>query len=454
MNSKNPLFKFTILFIALLTIFSCTSEGVESEEPVTKGFAVVNTLPVGIDHNSGTMANAGGKIVSSDSPITNRGVCWSTGPNPTINDSKTEDGTGIGEFLSDMTGLEPNTRYYFRAYATNSAGTSYGGEIDFFTSKIYRGDVYLPSQENVDNFGAEDYLIVVGNLNIGKEGGSDITNLRALSNLNQVGGDLNIGGYVSGYGVLENPLLESLEGLGYLASVDTYYLNDYIPKDLSIGYCPKLENLDELNLFIFEGDITIEYNDGLQNIDGLARITKAEAIHIRNNASLTNLDGLSNIENITYIQLSRNPVLSDIGGIQISNVVLGGLMISENDILADLSVFSDITAISYDLDITDSPAIVDLTPFSKLTHIGRMLHITNTGVTNLDAFASLEVVGGSYETYSEPELKINDNDKLVNVCGLLNLFETDFPGEYQIYRNALRSNVTKEEILDGDCAEE
>jgi uncharacterized protein (TIGR02145 family) len=76
-----------------------------------------------------------GSIVTNDGGIavTARGVCWSTFPNPAIAGSHTNDGTGIGPFTSEITGLVPSTHYYVRAYATNSAGTAYGEEHDFST---------------------------------------------------------------------------------------------------------------------------------------------------------------------------------------------------------------------------------------------------------------------------------------------------------------------------------
>jgi hypothetical protein len=66
--------------------------------------------------------------------LTQHGVCWSTSPNPTIAlPTKTEQGVKntTGVFTSNITGLSPNTTYYVRAYATNSEGTSYGGQVSF-----------------------------------------------------------------------------------------------------------------------------------------------------------------------------------------------------------------------------------------------------------------------------------------------------------------------------------
>ena len=65
--------------------------------------------------------------------ITARGVCWSTKQNPTINDNKTIDGNGTGNYISYITNLSENTQYYVRAYATNSMGTSYGSQMSFIT---------------------------------------------------------------------------------------------------------------------------------------------------------------------------------------------------------------------------------------------------------------------------------------------------------------------------------
>lgn len=82
-------------------------------------------------------AMGGGNVTSSGGlSITARGVCWSTSSNPTIANSKTANGTGIGSFVSSITGLLPNTTYYVRAYATNSKGTSYGNQINIKTSEV------------------------------------------------------------------------------------------------------------------------------------------------------------------------------------------------------------------------------------------------------------------------------------------------------------------------------
>ena len=96
----------------------------------------VSTSPVG----DITSTNAtGGGVITDDggAPVTGRGVCWSTSHNPTIEDNKTNDGTGTGSFTSSLTGLTGGTTYYVRAYATNNVETAYGEEVNFTTTNTF-----------------------------------------------------------------------------------------------------------------------------------------------------------------------------------------------------------------------------------------------------------------------------------------------------------------------------
>jgi len=79
-------------------------------------------------------ATGGGNVTADGgAPVIERGVCWSLTPSPTIADSRTFDGNGPGVFVSNISGLSMASTYYVRAYATNSAGTSYGNEVMFTT---------------------------------------------------------------------------------------------------------------------------------------------------------------------------------------------------------------------------------------------------------------------------------------------------------------------------------
>ena len=91
-----------------------------------------DVLTGSVTNITSSSATCGGNVISNGGDIiTARGICWSTSQNPTLNDSHTSEGTGIGYFSSNITGLTAGTTYYLRAYATNSAGTAYGQETSF-----------------------------------------------------------------------------------------------------------------------------------------------------------------------------------------------------------------------------------------------------------------------------------------------------------------------------------
>jgi len=84
-----------------------------------------------------TTATGNGNITDDGGATATRGMCWDTSATPTITDSHATNGTGEGAYTVAMTGLDAGTKYYVRAYATNSAGTSYGAEVEFDTLSAF-----------------------------------------------------------------------------------------------------------------------------------------------------------------------------------------------------------------------------------------------------------------------------------------------------------------------------
>lgn len=94
--------------------------------------SLVQTHPV--SNVSNTTAYCGGLVNITSHYVIRKGVCWSTSPNPTINNNKTSEGAGALKFSSQIAGLAPSTTYYLRAYATTTtSNTEYGNEIVFRT---------------------------------------------------------------------------------------------------------------------------------------------------------------------------------------------------------------------------------------------------------------------------------------------------------------------------------
>ena len=130
---KESSFKTHIL-IAFL-ILTCFVGCEKDEDPVV--LPLLATL--GANNITTNFANSGGLISDNGGgQISERGVCWSTSTNSTIEEAqKTIDGKGIGSYTSSLNGLISGTTYFVRAYASNEAGTAYGNEITFKTSNSF-----------------------------------------------------------------------------------------------------------------------------------------------------------------------------------------------------------------------------------------------------------------------------------------------------------------------------
>jgi uncharacterized protein (TIGR02145 family) len=121
-----------ISFIFSLIIISLSSCKKENETEVVYKLPTVLTKEItNIDSNSltieGEVTNTGNDVIIA------RGFCWSLSNNPTIENNKITSGNGFGNFTSEIIGLQTNTTYHIRAFATNSIGTAYGNDLEFVT---------------------------------------------------------------------------------------------------------------------------------------------------------------------------------------------------------------------------------------------------------------------------------------------------------------------------------
>ena len=133
-----------------------------------------------------TSADVAGEIVDPGwSTITQYGHCWSTSPEPTIDDELfnlgSTDTTGL--YTSNLYNLASYTTYYVRAYAINSEGITYSEDI-VFTTLIGSGSS-CPGMATITHAGQIYNTVQIGdqcwlreNLNIGTmiDGNSDQTN--------------------------------------------------------------------------------------------------------------------------------------------------------------------------------------------------------------------------------------------------------------------------------------
>ncbi|OPX84342.1 MAG: Fibronectin type III domain protein [Pelotomaculum sp. PtaB.Bin104] len=128
----------------------------------------VTTSAAGSITTSSALLN--GNITSNgNSAVTEYGFYWGTSTNPSTKKSVgTNDQSGA--FSTSLTGLNPNTTYYFKAYAKNTQGESFGDVLNFTTAKeIVKPTVTTVSAGNID------YGSATLNGTIGDNGGAPIT---------------------------------------------------------------------------------------------------------------------------------------------------------------------------------------------------------------------------------------------------------------------------------------
>jgi uncharacterized protein (TIGR02145 family) len=183
---KNPDNSGFIFYLGNQLMYTAHANGyydnTKFDDPTTSTIYTFNMAPINtaviptvstspVTNITQTTATSGGNVTSDGgAPVTARGVCWSTSPNPTTAGSHTTDGSGIGSFISYLTSLTPNTPYYVRAYATNSAGTGYGNEIMFTTGQNITSPIV--STANVTNI---TQTTATSGGNVTSDGGAPVT---------------------------------------------------------------------------------------------------------------------------------------------------------------------------------------------------------------------------------------------------------------------------------------
>lgn len=231
-------------------------------EPTVMTSAVTNITP--------ESAISGGKIIDKGgADIITRGICWSTSPGPTLNDSLSTDDLTDSTYTSTINWLSENTTYYVRAYATNRVGTGYGNEISFktpvfSTNSDFKPTGMLPSTKEeilsiptIESSGLFSALPMVkssGNAN-------KKTELKVPSPYNQ-NGNQNCAPAAVGYGMM-SVLFNDVEGYddyeGDMKKFSPFYIWNQLNIWDEIGKWFKTSLVQALNIVMDQGCCKLAY---------------------------------------------------------------------------------------------------------------------------------------------------------------------------------------------------
>jgi len=324
-------------------------------------------------------AGSGGNITNDGSAqITARGCCWSISTTPTTADSKTTDGTGTGTFISSLTGLTENTTYYVRAYATNSAGTSYGNELNFKTITASLPTLSTSTITNITSNSAKS------GGSITNDGGAPVTSRGVCYGL-LTGVTTNDNKTTDGTG--SGSFVSNISGL---LNGKTYYLRAYAVNSAGTAYGNELS---------FSTDAVIP----TLTTSAISFITSSTAV---SGGTITDDGGSLVTERGVCWSISTNPTItnsktSDGGGIGnfISN--LSGLSINTTYYLRAYATNSKGTAYGNEFSFKTDAASIPIVNTTAITSITSISAISGGNVTT-DGGAFVSMRGVCWNTSPNP----------------------------------------------------
>lgn len=472
--------KYFILFsIILISCKNDDSSIEETQEDDGPDIITISTSITSISQITSDGAMVEATLSVDPAAVVDLGICWSISSNPTLSDNF-RSGTSIqGTFIVDISSLTGETTYYARSYINTGRDIIYSSNEQFTTlsdetNTVFRGNVELNTQAQVNDFGENGYTEITGLFFIVES--NDITDLTPLNTIETIGGELRI---------IQNANLTNLNGLNNIKSVDD---------EVNISFNPLLSTIEGLSNLQFVSSVTIVNNIELSSLDGLDNLSSiGRGLTISQNTMLQNMNGLSSLINIGggFI-VSRNPSLQSFNGLEnltsIGNALVivdndslqnlvgfdslssinGQLIIEKNDELINILGLNELISISDELRITQNKLIA-IDGFSSLESIGKQLRIWRENIVDIDGFDSIEYIGeidlnfnnsltniNGFETLLtvEDNLSIIFNEALNDLCGLTSLIENNGlggVGTYEVRGNLF--NPTRMDILNGNCSQ-
>ena len=266
-------------------------------------------------------------------------------------------------------------------------------------------------QAQIDNFQIDypDCEEIEGDVRIGHDYPTDITNLNGLSVLKAIGGNLDINSHT---------LLTNLSGLDALESIGGDLI---IEENESITSLSGLSSLTSIG-----GQLDVLENDVLTSLGALTELTEIGGrFRIGHNPLLSSLDGMQNLVSTGTIEFSYVFSLQSLEGLDGLQQINGDLIITTCTGLLEIDALSSLTSVDGVVAIYYNDVLDNLDGFENLSSVTGLLNLTSNGLTSISGLSSLTSIGG--------ELVISLNTQLLSLTGLESL--TSIAGVLKIGAN-------------------
>lgn len=298
-----------------------------------------------------------------------------------------------------------------------------------YPKKVFFDYIVLSTQEEVDDFGDENYTRLTGNLELSTldpNPSDPITNVDALNSINTLDARL----------ILRN--LDQLNNIDGLSNLTT------IHGALQFDNCSAFLNMDSFENITTVGTfLTIQDCIQLQNIDGLSGLTSIGNFEIWGCPNVTSLAGLSNVTNLGGISISNMESLPNLNGLHnVQNTQMGKLILRDLDLITTIGVFQSVETVTNFLIIDRNDLLNDISDINVQSTAKLEIRI-NTSLNSLDGLESIQSV--------TEELKVISNAQLDDLCALESLIQNGgLTGSYIVNNNFY--NPTQQDIIDGNCS--
>ncbi|EPR66301.1 lipase chaperone [Cyclobacterium qasimii] len=363
-----------------------------------------------------------------------------------------------------------STRCYTPAdFGLSDEEVTFRKEISF-VGGTFEGNIHMPNQKSIDEFGARCYSNIKGTVKImHSEEELDLSPLQSIQEIEILFISLNphlisIKGLhslntVKFLHILNNPILESLEGLSNLREVKNQI---YIYENSKINNLNGLENLVTITKSLGIGG-----NNSLTSLEGLNNLQNCPEIEIEDNINLRSIGDLEKLTTFNSFSVSRNPKLKPFWEIfsplkeintlhlsfmEIDNFtnkfpkdfkITGSLILNEISGLESLKDLPVREELQGHLSIRKIFKLGNLEGLENLTTIkGRLLIDFNANLKSLKGLDNLSTIGNIFD--------IRYNDKLEDLCALNKLFTTNTPYNTDISKNAYNPKIN--DFLNGKCS--